>query len=80
MTFSPMDVNDLQANIMRFIDDWARTEKVPIPLRVIIKNMKDEGVKDFTTINAIRTLLRKGYIRRAVGTSNKTSFVQLRRI
>jgi len=74
------ELNELQKNIMRFIDLWAHEKKTPIPLGEIIAQMKGEGIKDFTTANAVDSLLRKRYIRRAITISNKTTFVQLRRI
>jgi len=73
-------VNKLQKEIMLFVADWARTVKKPIPHSEIIKNMKQKGVKDFTTINAIHSLLKKGYIRRSIVISNKTFYTMLRSI
>jgi len=75
-----VDVNALQQDIMCFIEWWVHEKKTPIPLKAIIKKMKENKVKDFTTTNAINSLLRKGYIRRAIIISNTTSFVQLRRV
>lgn len=74
------ELSDLQEDIMRYVDIWVHTEKTPIPLKEIIENMKARGIKDQTTIKAIRVLLVKGYIRRSNEISNKTSFVQLRRV
>ena len=74
------EIDELQTNIMRFVGYWARTEKTPIPLREIIKAMENQSINDFTTIKAINVLLKKGYIRRAVVISNKSSFVQLRSV
>ena len=73
-------LNDLQVEIMRFIDYWARTEKTPIPRKKIVAEMKGNGVKVFTTVNALNSLIKKGYIRRAVSLTNKTSYVMLRGI
>lgn len=74
------EINELQRTIMKFIDNWVITKKTPIPQSAIVKNMTEAGTKDFTTVNAINALLRKGYIRRAIITSNKTFYVQLRRV
>jgi hypothetical protein len=74
------EVNELQTKIMEFIDKWTHTEKTPISQHKIIEQMKITGIKDFTTLNAINSLLRKGYIRRAVMISNKSYYVQLRRL
>jgi hypothetical protein len=73
-------VSQLQKQIMEFVEDWVHTKKVPIPKQEIVAFMLAEGTKDFTTANAIKSLLRKGYLRRAVITSNKTYYVQLRRV
>lgn len=75
-----IDVNRLQQDIMCFIEWWVHEKKTPIPLKAIIKKMKDKGIKDFTTTFAINSLLKKGYIRRAIVISNTTSFVQLKRV
>lgn len=74
------EINELQENIMIFVDVWVHKEKTPVPLKEIIENMTQQGVKNFTTIKAINVLLKKGYIRRAFTISNKSSFVQLRRV
>jgi len=73
-------LNKLQRDIMFFVDDWARKEKIPIPRKHIMDEMRSRGIKDFTIVNSLNTLLKNGYIRRAIGTSNKTSYVQLRRV
>lgn len=65
---------------MQFVDWWVHNQKTPIPLKAIIEEMKRQEVKSFTAVNAINSLLRKGYIRRAYTISNKTYFVQLRRV
>lgn len=65
---------------MIIIDKWARENKTPIGQKEIITNMEKQGVKSYTTINAINSLLKKGYIRRAIITSNKSFYVQLRRL
>jgi len=74
------EVNELQTKIMQFIDEWVHQEKSPVPQKEIIIKMSSIGTKNFTTVNAINSLLRKGYIRRAVTISNKTFYVMLRRI
>lgn len=73
-----IELNTLQTDIMIFIEYWVHKERTPIPRGEIVKNMKKKGIKDFTTKNAIKSLLTKGYIRRAIITSNKTFYVQCR--
>jgi len=72
------DVSTLQVKIMVFVSDWAKKQKTSVPKREIIITMKREGVKDFTTINALMALIKKGYIRKACSTTNRVSYVQLR--
>jgi len=74
------EISELQTAIMRYVAHWARTEKTPIPLRQVIREMENQSINDFTTIKALEVLLKKGYIRRSVMISNKTSFVQLRSV
>lgn len=74
------ELNELQTSIMKYIDYWVHEKKTTTPLQEIIKQMEKNGTKNFTTIKAINVLLRKGYIRRSAEISNRTSFVQLRRI
>jgi hypothetical protein len=42
--------------------------------------MVKDGIKDFTTVNAINSLLTKGYIRRAEVISNETFYLQIRSV
>ena len=74
------EINQLQTNIMIFVGIWAREKKTPIPLKEIMNEMGRQGVKSFTIVNAINSLLRKRYIRRAVAISNKSYFVQLKSV
>lgn len=78
-------INELQTEIMEFVDWWVRAKKTPIPQKEIIDKMHKQGVKDFTTVNALKSLKKKGYIRladpRAMGKpGNQTFYVQLRRV
>jgi len=74
------EVNKLQTEIMNFIDEWVRHQKTPVPHRKILDGMKANGTGFPTTVNALHSLLHKGYIRRAFMISNKTYYVQIRRI
>ena len=74
------EINKLQTDIMHFIDWWAKCKKTMVPQKEIISNMTSNGVKNFTTVNAINALLNKGYIRRAEITSNKTFYVMIRKV
>lgn len=74
------DITELQVKIMQYIDVWVKKEHTPIPLQSIILEMTNNGVGKETTIKSLRMLIKKNYIRRAFTISNKTSFVQLRRV
>lgn len=74
------DINELQSRIVLVIDGWVRTNKTPVPKKYLIKEMKNNGVKEVTTKAAINVLLRRGYIRKAVTLTTQVSYVQLRTI
>lgn len=75
------EINDLQTCIMQFVQDWVRDKRLPVPQKDIIIAMKtDKNTPGFTTANALNSLMSKGYIRRAVTFSNRTLYVQIRRI
>lgn len=74
------EVTKLQFEIMTCIESWVKNEKTPIPRKIIIETMREKGNKEPTIVGALNSLLNKGYIRRAVTSSNKTYYVQLRRV
>lgn len=74
------DVNQLQTDIMLFVDVWVHKEKTPVPLKEIIAEMKRQGIKEFTTIDAIKALVHKKYLRKAIMISKSSFYVQLRRV
>lgn len=65
---------------MLFIDNWVHIQKTPVPLKEIIDDMEKKNHKSYTVVNAINSLLVKGYIRRSVTNQRESSFVQLRRL
>jgi DNA-binding MarR family transcriptional regulator len=75
------EINKLQTNIMLFVKYWANTKKTTIPQKEIIIAMKATGVKSYTALNAINSLITKGYIRRAYSEkANRTFYVMIRNI
>lgn len=74
------ELSDPQTRIMELIDVWVHQKKTPIPLKEVIKQMQDTGVQKDTTIYSLKILVQNGYIRRSFAISNKTFFVQLRRV
>ena len=74
------DLNTLQKEVMLFVDKWVRKEKTPVPRTEIVSMMNSKGIKSYTTLNVINTLMRKGYIRKAARMGNKSYYIQLRRI
>ena len=72
------ELTDLQKRIIEFIGIWVHKEKTTVPLKEIIAEMIRQGTKDATTIKAVNSLVKKGYIRRDSMRSNKTRFVQIR--
>ena len=76
-----MELNELQKRIMVFIKEWADTKKTTIPQREILIFFTHHGVKSYTTLNAINSLLKKGFIRRAYNEmKNRTFYVMIRNI
>lgn len=73
--------NELQTNILLVVRSWADTQKSTIPRSEIIKAMSEKGVKPYTTINAIASLIGKGYLRksRMIGV-NQTFYVLIRNL
>lgn len=83
--YSPFDeINELQTDIMRFVDGWVRKMNTPVPRKEIMKEFsgkKSAGKHPAISVEgAINALLRKGYIRRGYTGTNKTTYVQLRNI
>ena len=78
--FNLKDINDLQTEIMEFVDMWVRKEKTPVPQKTIIISMVQAGVKEYTVVGALKALLKKGYIRRSSNFGKETRYVQLRSI
>ena len=74
------EINEAQTMIMKFIDLWVHREKTTVPLKEIIAEMTIQNIDKNTTIYSLKILLKKGYIRRSSEISNKTKFVQLRRV
>lgn len=74
------ELNTLQTRIMEYIEWWVHTKKTPIPRKNIIQSLEKQGTNHETTIKSINVLLKKGYIRRAIVTSNKSFYVQIRSV
>lgn len=75
------EINELQTQIMVFIDRWVREVKTPVPRKEIMNWFIKRKVLGITTEGAINALLKKGYIRRGYsGSGNKAYYVLLRTI
>jgi len=73
-----IEISPLQEKVMLFIQSWVKSRKTPVPMRQIVDGMAEQGVKTFTTRDALESLVKKGYIRRAQMTTYRTYFVQIR--
>ena len=69
-----------QELVMEIVEDWVHKEKTPVPHAEILIRMKKKGESEGTIKEAINSLLKKSYLRRAVIISNKSYYVQLRRV
>ena len=78
------NLNELQTDIMMFCKGWAKVTNTPIPQNRIVKAMQQTkygNIKSYTTLNAVRSLLAKGFIRKAwSGNQNRTYYVMCRNI
>jgi len=74
------EINENQTKVMRFIIDWVKTKKTPVPHHEIIVGMKAQGYGEPTVVGILGFLLKNGYIRRAVVPSNKSFYIQIRTI
>ena len=71
-----MLTNKLQYSIMRFATTYSREKKKPLPMLMIVKNMSKMQIPECTIKASIRTLVRKGFLRKAVG--RQATFIVLR--
>lgn len=82
------EITELQQKIMRFIDYWVHTQKIPVPQKDIIMEMETRGEKNSTITHALNGLIKLSYIRKAVTNSSgedgtgarKTKYVMLKRL
>lgn len=74
------ELSKTQEKVQLYIQHWVKTEKTIVPHQKIVAQMRAEGVKDSTIVDALKVLKRKGYVRKAIITSNKTFYVLLRTI
>lgn len=75
------DINELQLIIMRLVDAYVRDKNKPIPHKfIMVEIAKQNGIAENTIKASIRVLVHKGYIRKAIVTSNKTFYVMLRTV
>jgi len=72
----------IQLSIMVFIKKWCdKFPNDPVPQQKILKKMKELGIKSYSTLNAINSLINKGYIRKAVKSEkHRTFYVLLRNV
>jgi len=74
------ETGNVQTVIMQFVSKWVREKRTPVPKQEILAQMETDGIKSVRTINALNSLVNRGYIRRAHVISNKAYYVQLRGI
>jgi hypothetical protein len=71
-------LNEAQVAVIKLVEIWCKTNKKPIGHKEILKQMKFNKMQEYTTANAIKSVVKKGYLRRAVTSGNKTFYVLLR--
>lgn len=67
--------NSLQVRIMQLVSNWVKEQKEPIPQRHIVVSLEVEDIPPTTIKAAVRVLVKKGYLRRAISSA---SYIQLR--
>lgn len=72
------NVNELQTSIIHIVSNYVKSNNRPIPQKVIIEQLTVEYIPECTAKASIRTLVRKGYLRKSV--SHTASYVLLRTI
>lgn len=76
-----LKAGQVRQKVMLYICWWVKIEKTPVPLREILSHMQVDGIKDIKTIQALKVLVKEGYIRRAIGGNSRiTHYVQIRTI
>ena len=65
---------------MEFVDEWAKTEKKPVPINDLLDIAINIGATQTKAVRAVRTLVKKKYIRKSYDRSCRSSYVQLRKI
>lgn len=63
---------------MTMASEWVAREKKPVPRKYLINSFVERQVPVRTTEESIKTLIRKGYIRKAVSTRHEVEYVLLR--
>jgi len=75
------EITNLQTRVFIFCKSWAEIEKTPVPQKEIVNQMETQGVSTSSCINAINSLLTKGFIRKAYHLKqSRTYYVLLRNI
>jgi hypothetical protein len=69
---------NIEEAIMAFIDYWVRSNNTAVPKKEIMEKMLKDGIKTYTTLNALNALIKKRYIRKGHQATNRTVYVQLR--
>lgn len=75
------DISPIQTDVMLTMKCWARKQNIPIPRKYVIVELRKLGIGEPSIIDALNSLLKKGYIRRAYSEKANTSlFVMIRNI
>ena len=72
-------ITDVQRRVLLVVDNWVKLKKTPVPQKIIITSVLAEKPMPESTIKAaVRVLVTKGYIRKAITFTPGSSYVQLR--
>ena len=71
-------INPLQRQIMLVVGGRARTYPDPVTQKYILWLIGRKGIPEATTKAALQSLVRRGYIRRAIKFKGGAAYVQIR--
>ena len=77
------EINKVQQQIIHFIMEWCKKERVPIPQTNILDGLKKKDIKEKTVLHNLIGLVKLGYLRKAEMRHKKhhqTCYVLLRTI
>lgn len=77
-TETSTSISEAQRQALAFVTSWASEQKTPCPKKELFKYLINADVSESTSRKAIESLVKKGYIRRAITPTKQSYFVLLK--